>query len=545
MKIKERFKTIIHSIKNAVERFPVTIIVVFLYMLFLAIIFDTDFISDEILEYVSSFVVYFSAGAFLTESVFKGKDKKSILYYIMFAVISIALVIIQSIDWGSEFFDNNWWKFIFSYITTLLILGVYFLTKKADKNFTEYILKVAINFIKTNIVYGILAIGIAIISSIFIYLILDGEGYSLIARLEILLIGVYYFPKIMYSFVDIENEVNNFFKGLIKYVLNALVITSFVIIYMYIIKILILRDMPKNQIFRILSALFIVGMPIWNSVSYFKDESFWYKISLKLPLAYIPFIFLQIYTIGVRILANGLTPARYMCIALIVFEIIYILIYIFKKQKLEILLLVLNGMILISVLLPGINMYKLSDLSQAKILQRYKEKINLSEEEMEKIYGAYQYLKYSDDGETYIKDILDENDIKEIKEFGNSNDYNDSKVEYITYHSSIQEMDIKGYSKLNFVNAYDYNVNKSVEACFKDFRLENLQTDYFITLDLQEEVNEYIQNYDEEDFHEYFESNNEIKFSDKKLIIEEFRLRYNTNTKKIEYYSINGYVLEK
>ena len=87
----------------------------------------------------------------------------------MFAIISIILIIAQSIDWGSDFFENHWWKFIVCYISTLLILGVYFLAKKSGKDFTEYILKVTINFIKTNIVYGILAIGIAIISAIFIY----------------------------------------------------------------------------------------------------------------------------------------------------------------------------------------------------------------------------------------------------------------------------------------------------------------------------------------------------------------------------------------
>ena len=59
MKIKEKFKSIIQSVKNAVERFPVTIITMFLYMAFLAIIFDSDFVSDVILEYISYFTLYF------------------------------------------------------------------------------------------------------------------------------------------------------------------------------------------------------------------------------------------------------------------------------------------------------------------------------------------------------------------------------------------------------------------------------------------------------------------------------------------------------
>lgn len=42
---------------------------------------------------------------------------------------------------------------------------------------------------------------------------------------------------------------------------------------MYIIKILVLRQMQKNQIFIILSALFIIGMPIWSMAQYFKDKN--------------------------------------------------------------------------------------------------------------------------------------------------------------------------------------------------------------------------------------------------------------------------------
>lgn len=549
MKIKKSFKSIIQGVKNAVERFPITIIVIFLYMLFLAIIIDTDWIADEVLEYVSYFTLYFSAGAFFTEAIFNNKEKTSIVFYILFSLAAIAFVVIQEMAWGAQFL-NIWWKFIVCYISTLVIVGVYFLAKKSNKDFPEYMLKLVINWTKTSVVYWILAIGIAIISSIFIYLILDGDGYSLILRLELILVGIYYFPKMLYSFVDIENEVNNFFKGLIKYVLNSLVIIAFAIIYMYIVKILILRDMPKNQIFRILSALFVVGMPIWTMVSYFKDESFLHKISVKLPLAFIPFIFLQIYTIGLRISEYGLTPSRYMCVALIIFEIIYTLVYILKKQKIGGLLLVFNAMIIISILVPRINMFKTSDLSQAKILQMYNDKKDLSDEEKEKIYGAYEYLTDSEDGEKYINDILTKKAIEEVKEFyAITKDNEISKVEYISYYGDLEEINIKGYSTLKCVRAYDYayNAKKSVKECFSNLKIGNSQHDYYITVDLEDTIEEYIENYLENsvEFYEYFESNNEIKFDDKKLIIKRLDIDYIKDTEKIKTYSIEGYLLEK
>ncbi|MBP3596993.1 MAG: DUF4153 domain-containing protein [Clostridia bacterium] len=546
MKIKEKLKSIIQSVQKAVERFPVTIIVIFLYMAFLALIIDVDWFADEILEYVSYFTLYFSVGAFFTEVIFKNRKKTDIILYLLFLVAAICFIVIQEIDFGNSFFDI-WWKFIVCYISTLIIVSVYCLARKSNKDFPEYMLKLVINWIKTSVVYWILAIGIAIISSIFIYLILDGDDYSLILRLEIILVGVYYFPKMLYSFVDMENEVNNFFKGLIKYVLNILLIIAFTIIYMYIVKILILRDMPKNQIFRILSALFVVGMPIWTMVSYFKDDSFLYKISVKLPLAFIPFIFLQIYTIGLRISANGLTPSRYMCVALIVFEIIYTLVYIFKKQKINELLIIFNVIVIISLLVPGINMFKMSDLSQSKILQMYNEKKEFTDQEKEKIYGAYEYLNDSESGKEYIKEIVSEDEIREIKKFHIIEKNNNSDYINIAYYGNINDIDIKGYSDLYFVNAYDYNVNKSVENCFSDLNIGNTQSNYCITLDLEEKISEYIEQYieDSDEFRENFELNNELKFKDTKLVIEDFNLEYNTKTKKVKYYSIRGYVLEK
>ena len=90
------------------------------------------------------------------------------------------------------------------------------------------------------------------------------------------------------------------------------------------IKIIVLRKIPANQIFRILAALFACGLPIWTMNSLWeKEENTWQKIINKLPLAFIPFILLQIYSIWSRISANGLTEARYLCVMLVIFEIIY------------------------------------------------------------------------------------------------------------------------------------------------------------------------------------------------------------------------------
>ncbi len=546
MKIKEKINSTFQNLKKALEKNPVTIISILLVSAFTAIAIDTELLTDEWWQNIILFTLYFVSGTFFVEAVFKQNTPKKIVSYVGSALIAIVFVVLHN---HAENIAMILWKIAVCYVITLWILSVYFLFKKTQKDFTEYVLKVSIHVLKTSIIYGILAIGIAIVSSIFVYLIWESIGYTIVLRLHIILIGFYYIPQLIYCLTNVEGEVNAFFKGLIKYVLTGLVMISFIIIYLYMIKILILRDMPKNQIFRILSALFIIGLPIWTMMPYFKDESLWYKISSKLPMAFIPFILLQIYTIGLRIANHGFTPLRYLCVALILFEILYSLISIFKKEKIEILLLVINVMVIVSLIVPGINMFTISDISQAQNLKIFKNQSNYTEEEKEKIYGAYRYLKSSKKGKEYMNEILDQEDVKEIKSFYASKTINDTEFKYINASTNHERIDVKGYADLYFVTSSSRSNEASLEETFKKIELKYQDSIDSIEIDVWEEFKEYVNTYmdlGKEELDEYFENHNEIEIdSNKKLIIKSFYLNYNPDSKLVKNYSMKGYLLEK
>ena len=83
------------------------------------------------------------------------------------------------------------------------------------------------------------------------------------------------FDKTIKTLVDnniVLHIVSGNFVEVIKYVLGILVIIAFAIIYLYIAKIIILRDIPSNQIFRILATLFIIGFPIWTMSKSFENN---------------------------------------------------------------------------------------------------------------------------------------------------------------------------------------------------------------------------------------------------------------------------------
>ena len=250
-KLKDKIK---EKIKSIFKSFPLTLIIGFLFTLFLAVIMDTELVDEDIIANVSIFSVIFAIGTFTTESIMKKKvNKKKLLFYILSAVVAgliTFLVNIQNDVFGIEnaIFVGNVFKFAVTYFISLLLFSLFALYKMSGQRFNEYVTKVAVNMFKSSIIYSLIASGISTIIGILM-------------------------PKLMYSFVDVDGEVNRFFEIIFKYVLDVLLIIAFVVIYLYIGKILILREMPVNQIYRIAAALFILGVPIWTITSYFEDKN--------------------------------------------------------------------------------------------------------------------------------------------------------------------------------------------------------------------------------------------------------------------------------
>ena len=256
--IKEKILSLKDFIKNFFSKYPLTMIIIFTYTILGAFVFDLDFIKEEWIEKIVIFLTFGGIGAFFSENVInKSKLKTNISY-------AITLIISAFFSWYLTK-DNLDFDFISKlsvcYIVTLIAVSLFFIIKNSKKEISEYLLKFFINITRVSMVYFVLAIGAIIIYEIFNMLILDYKG-DFGWRIEILILGLYYVPKMIYSLIDMEEEVIPIYKSLVKYVLMTLVSIAFLIIYMYIIKILILRDMPKNQIFRILTALFVIGAPI-------------------------------------------------------------------------------------------------------------------------------------------------------------------------------------------------------------------------------------------------------------------------------------------
>ena len=501
-------------------------------------------VSEKTLANIMLFSIIFASSTFLIETIKKFEKNNRILYYVLSAILSIIFTYAVNIDFNilwisNEVFLEKIVRFIICYIISALIISIYNLFKNSKKSFDEYLIHISSNIGKSCVIYVILAIGIAIVSAIFIFLILDGKNYYFILRLEVLLFGLYYIPRILYSLDDIENEVGKFVKIVIKYVLNSLVIIAFIIIYLYIVKIFIQRNMPSNQIYRIIASLFVIGCPIWTMANYFEKKIWLDKIISKLPILFTPFILLQIYTIGIRIINYGFTEARYLCVMLIVFEIIYTIFYLKNKEKNGKILLVFVALLLISVIAPYVNMYKISVISQYNYLKIYKEKISYTQQEKEKIKGAYNYLRYSREGKVLIDKLLTQKDKENINNFNTNQQIEEIyKEEYIYANEEVENINIEGYKTLNIVSVNNYD-EINLNSAFNTIEINSK-----IYLDLSVIMKKYILNKDE--ISSYFRKNCEIVLNEnQKIILTHIYINYDELKQTVNSYSIDGYLLEK
>ncbi len=540
--IKEKFLSFKELIKKLFEKFPLTLAVTYTLTIILGILLHSDLMDEEWFEKIIKFAFIWVPGAFFAENAFD-KGKKRISVYILTGLISFIFVQLMSIYEINETII----KWIGCYLTTAILGTIFIIIKKLKIDFSEYVLKIDINIIKTSFVYGIIATGVALIFSVFYFLIWK-VSFKYLLNLEIFIFGFFYCSMFINAVTNTDAEVNSFFEKLVKYILMPLLIITMSIIYLYIIKIFILREIPKNIIFRITASLFVAGGLIWTCMNYFKEKGALYKISTKLPIIFSPFILLQIYTLGIRISKNGITPLRYAGIVFIIFEVCYILCYIVKNNRIKYLILFADVLIIISVLIPGINAFDVSDYSQIKKLELYSQKSELTDEDKEKISGAYYYLQYTKKGKKYIKDNLDKEQVNIIKNLNTSknNSYRND-YEYISLQNN-KKLNVFGYKTATKISASEYPDEK-IKKAFSQVKLYDDDNKNTLKIDLTEKLQEYINIYkekDEDELEKFFKTNNEIQLNEnKKIIISYISFHIDLTEEKIYYYRIEAYLLEK
>ncbi len=574
----EKLKSIVNNQKNAVRniffRYIVTISSIALVSIIYVFLNTTHyrFDSGDAIDKVLSFLYLLAVGAFLIESVIKRervKLAKPVTAYVINAVIALVLNIAGWELSGRS--HEQFTKVVWFYIMLALGIGLYKIIRDSGLSFHKYSVKLIFGLIKVGSVFLILNIGVILILCIFDALIFDIDIFDIMENFEYLLLGFVYTPYLLICITDKKEEKSKFIKGLLLYALMPLVMIAVGIIYLYIIRIIVERSMPSNEVFNICAWLFVIGAFIWTmTYAYMEDNpslNLYEKTVKNMKYIYAPFILLEIYAIVLRIHQHGLTETRYLGILFILFQIVYIawepMIALFcrvrKKsdekvsygQGCEGLIFVLIGIYFIGVLIPVVNGEYLSYLSQKA---RFKEAFSeLKEAEgtdctdaFMQYSGTYEYLSDNYYGEKYLTENYDKKElasyIQQFYSLGTDDiGYTWETVDIACESKDAEGIDISGYSKLYELDYGDYSGNEMDIDTLRSFDI-HYGEDGMVSLDLTD----CIRTAKEHDYYSYtaekpYEYETE---GGQKVILYSVWFRYSEELGLYESVRIEGYVLE-
>lgn len=427
------------------------------------------------------------------------------------------------------------WMVAYVLIQSILILKYGF--GDSEIPFEKYITRTFVKLIQISIVWVILALGLLLLGFIFGELIFDLDEWLFVP--QILIIGLYVVPSAIMALRKADDEINRFFEVIIRYVLLIMTIVGALIIYMYMIKIVLIRDIPSNSVFVILAVLFFVAIPTGYMCTSFEKEGILQKIAWILPYVYAPFILLQIYSVVSRMVQYGVTASRYMGIVMILLEIIYIVVYAVRRNDMDKMLYCFIAATVISCIVPGINALSMARINQRATINRYLADPAYGMSHSKRVVGAYQYLLKSE-GEEYIDAILTREQQTAISDMGLMSgqyvfrDY--SERAYLNSDDSF--IPVKGYEYIAGFDAYwqDY-------YDLSDFPIEvdGIEVGHF---ELTDEINSVIERHENRGDDEIIYGVDEVVVNDDcKLYVTYVEVIYDGESKEISSMRISGHIV--
>lgn len=467
-KVKDFFNRLTSNYKTYVKQYMATNIVIIIATLVFT--FANFNAWSKFLTSFAIIAVIAAINFFVVESYFK--EKKSKMYSCVAGFV-IAVVLERFAHYNV--FGASASRILTGYYIVAFLIGLFKVIKNSGLELSKYCTRVFKNLFGTGVIYGILVVGFALIMAISISLLTPGKNYELVLRAQIAIAGFFLIPATLLSITNTEGENSKFIETVISFVLLPLTAIATIIIYIYMIKILVLRQIPQNSIYRIIAGLFVVAFPVWVMTYEYKQKNKFVEVFSKImPIAFIPLIGLQVYSIGARIGENGITPVRYMGVMFIIFEIIAIVLSIVNKRKyLTNAVLVAAVLMAISTILPVVNMEEISNYNQASRLKnawREGESFtSLSSEEKATASSAYRYLLIQENSEKYLPKYLDKEELTEkliehYSPYGDEGEtYDEKRTTYKRVNYQYPDdgvITVEGYNRIKKFKVYEYDINE-------------------------------------------------------------------------------------
>ncbi|MBE5828156.1 MAG: DUF4153 domain-containing protein [Butyrivibrio sp.] len=355
-------------------------------------------------------------------------------------------------------------RLVIVYLVITIAFSIYRMYRDCGLSLEQYSVRAFLGVVKAGFLYGVLAVGSLLLIYAFNALLFDIPAETLI---ELTILGAVLFPGVVIGLSKVSESLGKFSKVLMGYVLPAIVAIACLIVYIYIIKIIVVRTMPSNEAFSIMTGIFVAGLFIWTTAQGCTEDPL-HKYLLFFPIVFSPFIVVQIICLSMRIRQYGITSSRYLGILLIVFEIVYVAYYGVCRIKGRgvggFLFVMLTAPFIIYYLIPGINAYSAITNSQSKVIERYLDASAKGEETSDfrsaksalysiKTQGSIEGMRYVEK----LKGKYSQELIESINTIGYEVNYDEGVKTVIYANISNPVVKIEGYKYLKNADISIYN----------------------------------------------------------------------------------------
>ena len=553
--IADAIKALSQRIIGVFKDYPVTMIMIMIAALASAILVGIDYKTyHEPFQKVITFCLITATGALFFEEFFPKNKIFRIIGYAASAITAIPYVAIfyskaeTILGMNADIVQETAAKLLGVEGTILVGLAIWHMFRRLEDDFEVYATKAFLELIKSSVIYGLFAAGLAIIVLIFDALIC--KTGDLLSQVEIFLASGIYVPMCLKAISSKNEEPGKFFRVCIQYVLLPMLLVAFVIIYLYILKVFITRDIPSNKIFYILAGLFSIGMPIWTCVHGMEQkEGFLNKAAKFLPFVFLPFVLLQIWSLGLRIGQYGYTASRYFGVVMIVCEIIYFVFYLIQlrgeRQAISWTIFALMVATLLSLFGP-LSYDRVTINSQMKRLTSMLSMANIEKEDEKSIKRTYRALKnLGYKGKSALENGLSEAQKEQIESYDEYGTLTSERITLSDYPGS-NEIDVAGYNRLIRLETTSHPSAKFADGKLPMHTSGNTEVTQALTVDFSELI-AYATTFTR-DNDATFKLGSRAKFvisEDKAIWISSFRISFDKKTKEVKELRVSGYLMTK
>lgn len=323
------------------------------------------------------------------EKVLSSFKKKNIFLFIS-QIVCVGLAFFP----GYNFCNHNSERFYLVYfgtISALLVICPYLLSFSQDKE------KVIPNIICALMISFLLAFcvgfGLCVIALSVDKLIYNFNNENVYITL-CFIASCFFFPCTFLSYTTKKNEdisIPKTLKVIVLYTLFTLYCILILVLYLYLIKSLVVRELPSGKINPFVSVATVLYLFFYLSLGNYKNKatSFFYIYG---SIFLIVLILVQIIAFSIRISAYGFTPARVASLYYIIFSTIFCVLPLVKKGKYMQAVFPIFAFICILGSLTPLNILDVAERSQQK---REAHSGDYDGEEESQSDSAYKFIYYS------------------------------------------------------------------------------------------------------------------------------------------------------